>query len=251
LVLDYTDVTPENVDREGFFCYMSKRKTEGHSRKLDWVKARLDEGMRIKIALNDSRAFIEYIPGEHCWRAIEADGYMVVHCIWVVGKKRHGQGHGSFLLGECVEDAEASGMKGVCAVTSSRPWAADKGLFERNGFVSVAQEEPFDLMVNRFEGGPEPRFAGGWEDKARKCGEGLTILRTDQCPYIEDSTNSAVENATEMGFKSEVVEISSRDEVMERMPYPYGTFAMVLDGERLSYTYQLPKDFKKMLGGYR
>ena len=245
--LQLMDVTLDNVDKEGFFCYMSKRKTEGYKRKLGWVKERLAEGMRIKIALKDSRSFIEYIPGERCWRAIEADGYMVVHCIWVVGKKRHGQGHGSFLLNECIRDAKENGMKGVCTVTSDDTWVAERGLFEKNGFESVEAEPPFDLMVKRFGDAPLPKFAGNWDEKAKQFGEGITVLRTDQCPYIEDATNIIIGTADELGIRSKVVEIRSRKELLEKSPYPYGTFAIVLDGKPFSYHYLLPKDMKKML----
>ncbi len=246
--LELTDVTLENVESEGFFCYMSKRKSEGFRRKLAWVKARLREGMRIKIAMKDSRSFIEYIPGEYCWRAIEADGYMVVHCIWVVGKKRHGKGHGSFLLNECIRDAKEHGMEGVCAVVSSRTWMARKDLFEKNGFESVETEAPFDLMVRRFGNATMPRFAGNWDQKAGQFGKGFTVLRTDQCPYIEDATNIIVEEADKRGVKSKIMEIGTRQELMDKMPYPYGSFAVVLDGKRFSYHYLLPKDMERMLG---
>ncbi len=245
--LQITDVTPENVDKEGFFCYMSKRKTEGFRRKMEWVKARLEEGMRIKIAMKESRAFIEYIPGEHCWRAIEADGYLVVHCLWVVGKKRHGQGHGSFLIQECLKDAKENGFKGVCTVTSERTWLHERGVWEKNGFLSVESEPPFDLMVKQFEDGPMPRFAGDWEKKASQFGDGFTILRTDQCPYIEDAANTSREHLERKGFGVKMIELGSRDDVMSKMPYPYGTFAIIRDGKPFSYHYLLPKDLDKML----
>ncbi len=43
------DVGLENVDQTGFFCYMSKKKTEGYQRKLAWIKNRFSEGMKIKM----------------------------------------------------------------------------------------------------------------------------------------------------------------------------------------------------------
>ncbi|KAA0230811.1 hypothetical protein EDS67_05185 [candidate division KSB1 bacterium] len=73
------DVTTENVAAKGFFCYMSKPKTEGYQRKLNWVKARFAEGMRIKMYELPQRGFIEYIPGEYAWRAVEAKVYMFTH----------------------------------------------------------------------------------------------------------------------------------------------------------------------------
>ena len=111
--------------RLAFFCYMIKRKTDGFQRKLNWLKARFAEGMRIKMLELPERGFIEYIPGEYAWRAINARGYMVIHCLWVVGKSR-GKGYAGVLLNQCIEDARQSGMKGVAMVTSERIWLVGK-----------------------------------------------------------------------------------------------------------------------------
>lgn len=88
------DVAAGNVDQTGFFCFMSKKKSEGYQRKLRWLKERFAEGMSIKMLALPQRGFIEYIPGEHAWRAVHADGYMLIHCLWVVGKSK---GHEVFL----------------------------------------------------------------------------------------------------------------------------------------------------------
>lgn len=74
------NVNSENVEKTGFFCYMSKRKAEGYQRKLSWLKDRFAEGMRIKMLELPQRGFIEYIPGEYAWRAVNAEDYMFIHC---------------------------------------------------------------------------------------------------------------------------------------------------------------------------
>jgi hypothetical protein len=165
----------------------------------------------------------------------------------VVGKQRRGQVHGTCLLNACIDDAKKSGVKGVCVVTSSRPWVADKGLFIKNGFESVQSDGPFELMVKRFKRTPVPEFIGMWDQTAEQFGKGFTVLRTDQCPYIENATKTIIEEAEKLGFKSKVVEVKTRKDLVEKMPYPYGTFAVVLDGKRFSYHYLLPGDIKKML----
>ena len=73
------DVRPSNVSETGFFCFMSKRKSEGFRRKLGWVRSRFDEGMRIKMLKLPERGFIEYLPGEYAWRAVSAKGFMFIH----------------------------------------------------------------------------------------------------------------------------------------------------------------------------
>ena len=62
--LEIIDVQARNVKETGFFCYMSKRKTEGWRRKLLWLKARFAEGLKIKMLKLPERGFIEYIPGD-------------------------------------------------------------------------------------------------------------------------------------------------------------------------------------------
>ena len=98
-------VAATNVAQYGFFCRKSKPKSEGYRRKLDWLEQRFSEGMRIKIVHEDGRSvgFIEYIPGEFTWRAVRAKGYMVIHCLWVVGRAK-GKGYGSRLLNDCEEE---------------------------------------------------------------------------------------------------------------------------------------------------
>lgn len=36
----FIDVTANNVDETGFFCLMSRRKSEGYQRKLRWLRER-------------------------------------------------------------------------------------------------------------------------------------------------------------------------------------------------------------------
>jgi len=113
-------VDATNGAEYGFFCYRSKPKSEGYRRKLAWLGQRFSEGMKIKILYEKGRpvGFIEYIPGEFAWRAVRAKNYVVIHCLWVVGRGK-GKGYGSRLLNDCVEDARKMQKHGVAMVTSS------------------------------------------------------------------------------------------------------------------------------------
>ena len=102
---EVVDVTKDNVEETGFFCCMSKKKSEGYQRKLNWLSRRFAEGMRIKMLGQGERGFIEYIPGEYAWRAVNAKSYMFIHCLWVVGKSK-GNGYAGLLLEACIADAK-------------------------------------------------------------------------------------------------------------------------------------------------
>ncbi len=241
------DVNAGNVEQTGFFCYMSRRKSEGFRRKLEWLKERFAEGMRMKMLGRGQRGFIEYLPGEFCWRPVEAKGYMFIHCLWVVGKSK-GKGYGKKLLDACVNDARKTGMKGVAMVTSQGNWLAGRKLLESNGFEKVGEAPPsFSLMVKRLGKARLPRFTGGWEGKAKRFGKGLTVVRTDQCPYIDDAVNSARDAASERGLRFREVVLKSAREVRQRCPSAYGTFSIVLDSRLFSYHYLTRNDLNQRL----
>lgn len=240
------DVHTDNVEQTGFFCYMSKPKSEGYAKKLHWLKDRFAEGMCIKMFELPERGFIEYIPGEYAWRAVNAKGYMFIHCLWIVGKSKK-KGLGGILLEECIRDAKYSGFNGVAMVTSERVWLTDKKLLLKHGFKSVEESPPFNLMVKKFTNAPLPSFCQNWDQKANQYGDGLTVIYSDQCPYIVDATNTVLEFAKERGIQSQVVELKSCQDVRELTPSPYGVFSIVYNGKLLSYHYLLPKDLVKML----
>jgi GNAT superfamily N-acetyltransferase len=241
------DVGLENVDKTGFFCFMSKKKSEGYKRKLAWLKERFSEGMRIKMLTLPERGFIEYLPGEYAWRAVHADGYLFIHCLWVVGKSK-GKGLGAALLEACTAEAKRRKMRGVAIVTSEKVWMPGRSLLDNNGFEGIDEAPPaFCLMVKKFGKHPSPSFAGDWTRKAETFGSGLTVIRSDQCPYIVDATHTAVAAAAQVGIKSHIVELKSRDDIMRFSPSPYGVFGLVLDGKLLSYHYLLEKDLIPLL----
>jgi GNAT superfamily N-acetyltransferase len=243
-------VDASNVDEHRFFCYMSKPKSPGYRQKREWLQARFAEGMRIKILQEVGGrdvAFIEYLPGEYAWRAVHAPGYMVIHCLWVVGKGKD-KGYGSRLIQECLGEARTGGKHGVAMLTSDRVWLADKRILLKNGFEQVDQAPPcFQLMVVRFGSGPEPKLPQDWEQRTQAFGSGLTVVRTPQCPYNENGANNLLEFAREKGIPARIVELTSAREVQERSPSVYGTFGSVLDGRTLAYHYLLRKDFEKLI----
>jgi GNAT superfamily N-acetyltransferase len=236
------DVNEKNVSETGFFCYMSKRKSIGFQKKLKWLKERFAEGMRIKMLQLPPRGFIEYIPGEFAWRPVNAKGYMFIHCLWIVGQSK-GKGLASLLLNQCIKDAKKMGKKGVVMVTSEGGWLVGKKFLIKHGFVSVDSAPPsFELMVKKFGNAPSPSFTGDWERKLSQCGKGLTIFRSDQCPYIEDCVNAVSEIAKGLGIKCTVIELKNSLDVRNLVPSAFGVFSIVYDGDLVTYHYILKED---------
>ncbi|GAF96116.1 unnamed protein product [marine sediment metagenome] len=230
---------------------MSKRQSQGYQKKLKWLKARFAEGMKIKMLKLPERGFIEYLPGEYAWRAVKANGYMFIHCLWVVGKSK-GKGYAALLLNECIKEAEKSGMQGVAVITSEGNWLAGKKCFLKQGFESVEQAPPsFELMVKKFSDAPSPCFTNGWDKKLSQFGGGLTIIRSDQCPYIEDAAKILLETAAELGIKSQVVELHNCQEAQNLVPSAFGVFSVIYAGNLISYHYLTKNEFLKRLDKLR
>lgn len=240
------DVNKSNVVQTGFFCKMSQKKNEGYKRKLDWLTARFDEGLKIKMLdIKDGhRGFIEYIPGNYAWRPVFADGYMFIHCLWVVGQSK-GKGFAKLLVDECIKDAKKSKMNGVAMTVSEGNWLAGKDILLKLGFKSVDIAPPaFNLMVLKFKRCDDPKFPNDWNKRAAKFGDGFTVVRTDQCPYIDDASKTIKEFADKKKIKFKVVELKSAEQVRKESPSPYGVFSIIYNSKLLSYHYLLPKDIE-------
>jgi GNAT superfamily N-acetyltransferase len=242
-------VSAQNVRDLGFFCKMSQRSNPGYERKLAWLERRFAEGLFIRLLdlSQGGRGFIEYLPGEYAWRPVKAAGYMFIHCLWVVGSSK-GKGYASRLLHDCIADAKRRRMKGVAMLARKGNWLLSPGFLLHHGFENAAVADPdFQLMVLQFGKVSLPSMPSDWEARARRFGAGLTIVRSDQCPYLDDGVNHALKVARARGLKTRVVELASAAEVRRRAPSPYGVFSLVLDGRVLSHHYRLENELRALL----
>jgi len=215
------------------FCGFRDPKHEGYRRKANWLKRRFAEGMKFKVlrVAGEDAGMIEYIPGEHTWRPIEAPGYAVIHCIMIHKQKYKGQGYGSLLVEDCVRDAERAKLRGVAVVTSRGTWMASADIFRRCGFECVDTAPPsFELLAKQLRKGPSPRFRSGWDRTLRKYGSGLTIIKSDQCPCIAKSTDGILQACQALRIRPKVVELKSGSQA-RNVPSAYGVFNIIHDGK--------------------
>lgn len=236
--IEIVEVTESNVRNVGFFCAMSKPELKGYQDKLAWLKARFREGLRIKLIARGGRGFIEYMPGEFAWRAIDAPRYMVIHCLWVVGKSK-GHGCGAALLDTCVRDAQSQKMRGVAAVTArDRLGLADTDFFVHQGFHVVDTAPPgLDLVALRFGAGPYPKFLGRWNEKLRSLGRGLTVFSSPQCPYTREGAEQIVALAQRLNIPARSVRLEELQEFRRRAPSAYGSVDMACSGKVVANLY--------------
>ena len=228
-------INDQNLDQLGFFCYKSKRKSEGYTKKQAWVRDRLAEGLRLHILYEDgvSKGFVESIPGRYAWRAVHARDYLFIHCIWVVGKAK-GKGYGSVLLEKCVQDASEMGLKGVAVLASEETWLTDRSFFIKSGFEIIETTPPaFTLLALSINRGDKPYFPSNWQDRIDSFGSDLTLIYADQCPYIERMKQAVNNVATSLKIRAREVCLTSSEEVQAKSPSPYGVYNIVFRGENI------------------
>jgi N-acetylglutamate synthase-like GNAT family acetyltransferase len=233
--IEIIDTTPANICDYGFCGYKSI-KQEGYRRKIDWLKKRFSEGMKFKVmhsAKEGSVGAIEYTPGKYAWRAVDADGYMVIHCIFIMPKKLKGKGYGALLVEECLKDAKKEKMQGVAVVTRKGTWMAGKDLFLKNGFEVVDNAPPdFELLAKKFKkSAHSPKFKGDSEKRLSEYDQGLTIIRSDQCPYVVKSVKEITETAQkEYGIKPRIIDLQNSKQA-QNTPSAFAVFSIIYDGK--------------------
>ena len=233
------DMNAENIFDYGF-CGTKNIQHEGCRRKAEWFKKRQAEGLKYKVLYSEEKGtigLIEYVPGEFAWRAIHADGYLVIHCLCIFYKPYREKGVASDMIDACLNDAKRDKKHGVAVVTREGAWMAGKAVFVKKGFTVVDKAEPdFELLVKKIrKDAPAPRFRGEWEKILAKYNKGLTVLWSDQCPYIAKSIHEIRKIIKERyGIQADIVEIKDHVQA-QNAPSPYAIFSLIYNGELLAF----------------
>jgi N-acetylglutamate synthase-like GNAT family acetyltransferase len=251
--IEIVDVNPSNVDELGFFCCMSKPDSAGHQEKLAWVKERFSEGLRIKVIERGGRGFIEYMPGKMAWRGIDAPQYMVIHCLWVVGRVK-GKGSGKALLDGCLGDARDAKMHGVAVVAArGKVGFVDTDFFLRHGFhVVESTASGMDLVALKFNpSNADPHFTHDLKKKAKALGDGLTVVSSPQCPYTYEGAQQIVSLAHAEKIPVLSLRVNTLAQLRQTSPSPYASFDVVYSGEVISNLFHCmtARKLRKLVSG--
>ncbi len=229
-------VNADNVEQHGFFCVKNKRHP-GYLAKLAWLRRQMLGGLRLKLILTSEgrhAGFLEYAPGPATWRVVEADNYLVIHCIWVASNKFPIKGMAAALLDECMQDARAAGLAGLAVVCSDGSWMAGKEVFRKHGFSQSDEAPPnYQLLSKRIAAESPPAFPGNWGERLERL-RGLQLLYTPQCPYIGKSLAELPTIARQYGIQLTMVELNDPAQARATMPSPYGVSNLVYNGRLLA-----------------
>ena len=253
------EVTAENP--EDMYCSRSKRKEEGYQNKIKWIKQRFKEGLRYWSLLVDEgrkdysyRGMIEAMPGDKCWRGIDAPNYMVIHCLWVIGKNK-GKGYGTKLVNKVIESAKKNNMDGVAVMTVREKkggWTPKSNIFEKNDFsMCDSILDTFDIHALKFnENAPDPKFVPLIELEG-EYKKGTHVFVSYQCPYMAGTIKS-LQKLAEDEFNEEVSihEMSTYEDARKYGFHPYGTFHITRNGRYITHLpggfRDIQKEFEKL-----
>jgi hypothetical protein len=241
------EVTIENISEyPQAICFINPQN-EYFSKKVEWLKEQFEKGLKIKLLFieGEKRAigFIEYVPGEYCWRAVNAKGYMFIHCLWTNGKKYQHKGLGKELISEVEKDAKE--MSGIAIITSEKSFMAKKDIFLKNGYEIVAESGKEQLMVKRFKDGHPLPCINDWEKELEKY-QGLTIIYSRQCPWVARFMEEVKPILKEKKLELTIIEIKTVEEA-QKAPSLYGVFNLIKDGKILADRYISTTRFKNIV----
>lgn len=229
------ELNEENLESAGCYCLRSKPKSKGYTNKNNWLKGRFNEGLKYINVMDDNKpaGFIEYTPIEYSSRVVYGENYLVIHCLWV---NVTGKGYASKLIEYCIQDAKEQNKNGVIVITNSETsWTPSKDVFIKNNFIEIEQAPyGFELLVHKLGDFPDPYFPKDWDERLKRFND-LTILRTQQCPFENISTDNVIEGAKKLDLKAEIIDLMDREELLKLSPTPYGVYGVIYQNELISF----------------
>lgn len=239
----------ENLQAEHICCCISSKTTDtGVQAKKEWLRERIEEGLRFKKMDIRGKVFIEYIPAENAWMPVVAEGYMLINCFWVSGSYK-GKGYGKQLLETCEKDARDSGYKGLVAVVGSKkkPFLSDKAFLMKHGFEVCDQCPPyFELVVKHFGDTITPSFNESVREGLGDDIRGIDIFYTAQCPFSVPYIKMLDPVIMASEYPVRVQQIKSKLEAQNHVA-PVTTYSVFVDGKYYTNEILTPDKLKKLI----
>jgi GNAT superfamily N-acetyltransferase len=235
------DLTPENIADYGVCGYKDVNKHKELRSKIDWFREYYPKGLRIKAAISDKGEYLgmlEYIPGKYAHRPVDAENYMFIHCIFVGFRSEfRGKGYASALIDECIGEAKKENMQGVAVVTRKGSFMADKPIFLKKGFQVADHAKPdFELLVYKFDAtSKDPAFKADMDSTLNEYRDGLTVIRSPQCPYTEKNVAAILQTAEKkFRLKTRLIDLADAGSA-QKTPCAFGTFCLIYNGKVISH----------------
>lgn len=235
--INIIEVNSSNMYERGICCSKDKI-SPGYNAKVEWSGMKCNKDLKLYLAKDYKNAilgFIEFTDTENAWRPVNAKNYLFIHCLVMMDTKSRNMGIGSELIKVCEEEAMRRNKSGVCVMTSSGTWMADKRIFEKNGYKQEDKLGRFELYVKKFNDEyPIPELIN-WDLQLKKY-KGWNLIYANQCPWHKKSVEDLKETAKEFKIDLNVIELKEPKEARSS-PSGFGVFGIIKDGKLIEDHY--------------
>lgn len=236
--MEFINITKDNIKTEHICCAIgndiaNKKRSET---KKQFLIPLLEKGLVFRKLNERGKVFIEYMPAENSFKAVNADNYMLIHCLWVSGKFK-GQGYSKELMQYCIKDSQEKGKDGICVVTSGkkRPFLTDKSFYEKFNFKVCDTGKPFfELMYLPLKSNAEiPQFTENAKEGKFENSADFTLMYTDQCTFTGEYSAVMKDIIEKRNFSAEIIKLSSADEA-KTLGGGFTTFGLYYKGNLIT-----------------
>lgn len=247
--MQIVDITKKNIDSIPRACgsmLPAKEREAAREVKKEWIKNLLDQGFKMKIAVDDEGYFmgmIEYLPIEISLQRVHGSNIIYIDCIWVLNQHKN-KGIGRALLEECLKNTKD--FDGVAT------WATDhvimnKGFFEHFGFEAVDSDKTVCIMFkkNKPDAEPPKLLKPKFKFNLEKGMLNVDLFYNPCCPYSFGVAQKAKKMALDSKKKLKINEhyLSSKDIIKEH-GLSVGVF---LDGKDCTIDFLMSKSLDDIL----
>ena len=94
----------------------------------------------------------------------------------------------------------------------------------------------FELLALKFDkNATAPSFKSDILENLNEYKDGLTIIRSPQCPYTEKNVMAIIESAEKkFKLKTNLIDLNN-SESAQKVPCPFGTFCIIYNGKVISH----------------
>lgn len=246
-VLEYINLTEENIDKEHICCAIGDPKHQnGVLKKKEWMREKLKDGFVFRKLNERGKVFIQYEPIETAWVPVNGKNFEYIYCLWVAGSFK-GKGIAKELLEYAIKDAKEKNKSGLCTLVSKKkkPFLGDKKFFEHFGFKVVDEVEDYQLLALSFDQAESPKFMPNVRQMCIES-QDFTIYYSPGCPYVEYEVTELTEYAQKMNIPLNFVKIDSLASA-KTAPCVFQNWANFYKGKFLSGTILNANSFSKLI----
>ncbi|WP_375551806.1 hypothetical protein [Rhodophyticola porphyridii] len=225
-------VTPPILERSGFENIDRALALSGPVMCRDWLLARFQEGLQLRMLRAPDQGFIAFTPGRSAWTPIDGAGDAVVVHDLRAGPQSMGPATVRRLWAAVEDWARFYGFAAVLAQSGPALGLIPPEFVTGRGYHCLDRTEGNTRLMGKILHGPIslPRLPQDWTRRAACLGPGLVIQSTGLSVQLEARAQSLLDRARKAGLAARHDRLETAHAARTRSVSPVALFSVVLDG---------------------